>query len=108
MIPTFPKYVLIYVTDEESRTLEHWYVRVARWGVPAGRIEEGELPLDAARRELLERTGYEVDRYYLEDDGIEALDKDETGFKFKTKKEHLRKVAAPGVRGGYETKIRWK
>jgi predicted NUDIX family NTP pyrophosphohydrolase len=36
------------------------------WSIPKGEYEEGEDPLDAARREFLEETGFRVDRPILE------------------------------------------
>src|SRR5208282_1441080 len=33
------------------------------WELPAGRLDEGEKPLQAARRELIEETGYRAKKW---------------------------------------------
>ncbi|MGC8935942.1 MAG: NUDIX domain-containing protein [Candidatus Methanomethylicaceae archaeon] len=47
---------------EGDRILMEWQYRHAAgksmWEIPAGTVEEGEDPLECARRELLEETGY--------------------------------------------------
>jgi len=46
--------------------LEHQYRHAAQsmmWELPAGRIDEGETALTAAKRELLEETGYTARRW---------------------------------------------
>jgi ADP-ribose pyrophosphatase len=57
--------VVILAVDESGSTprvlLERQYRHAAEdylWELPAGRIDPGEKPLPAARRELLEETGY--------------------------------------------------
>ena len=53
--------------DSEPRVLlERQYRHAARqilWELPAGRIDEGENDLAAAKRELLEETGYTASRW---------------------------------------------
>ncbi|MGA2020110.1 MAG: NUDIX hydrolase [Candidatus Sulfotelmatobacter sp.] len=57
--------VVILAVDESRSTprvlLERQYRHAAKdylWEIPAGRIDSGELPLPAAKRELLEETGF--------------------------------------------------
>ncbi len=61
-----PSAVMIPV-DEEGRVLLVRQFRLpagrAIWELPAGRVNPGETPLQAARRELLEETGYRARRW---------------------------------------------
>lgn len=56
--------VVIIATDEQDRLItfhEYKYaVNEVLLTVPAGGIDDGELPVEAAKRELLEETGYEA------------------------------------------------
>jgi ADP-ribose diphosphatase len=67
-----PGSVVILAVDEsrpEPRVLLEWqYRHPARsflWELPAGRIDEGEGELGAAKRELLEETGYTASHWRL-------------------------------------------
>ena len=47
------------VRDGRVVLVRHWHAQGV-WTLPGGGIKKGELPEDAARREVLEETGYKV------------------------------------------------
>lgn len=67
-----PGSVVVLAVDESRREprvlLEYQYRYAAEqflWELPAGRVDEGESELAAAKRELLEETGYSAARWEL-------------------------------------------
>ena len=58
-----PDYVNVVALTEDERFLCFWQVKYGlegtTLGIVGGFVEEGEAPIQAARRELLEETGYE-------------------------------------------------
>lgn len=96
------KYVQIELTNK-GKVLKHFFVRDKKWGLPAGAIEKGESPREAAARELLERTGYKPKL-----NNLVEIDSNKQGFKtFRVDKKHTKKVGKPGEYGGYATKTKW-
>jgi ADP-ribose pyrophosphatase len=58
--------VMMAVDDRKRILLVRQYRLPARaylWELPAGRVDEGETPLQAARRELIEETGYRARKW---------------------------------------------
>ena len=96
------KYVKVIIEDENGKSLVHHYISKDTWDVPAGQIEDGEIPQVAAARELLERTGFVIDT-----SNLKASGEDGDFYIFKGERKDLTKVAEPGEKGGYSTSIRW-
>lgn len=97
------RYVTISITDKSGKLLKHFYIKANKYGLPSGKIEEGETAVDAGIRELLERTGYWINKSDLHE--IKTIG--ETIY-FKGEKEKLIKIANPGEKGGYSTNIKWE
>ena len=62
--------VVVLAVDDSGKEprvlLEHQYRHAAQqylWELPAGRIDKGEKPMPAAKRELMEETGYRAKRW---------------------------------------------
>ena len=62
--------VVVLAVDDSGKTprilMEHQYRHAAKdflWELPAGRIDPGEQELRAAKRELIEETGYRASRW---------------------------------------------
>lgn len=58
--------VMMPVDDKKRVLLVRQYRLPARqylWELPAGRLDEGETPLQAAKRELAEETGYKAKKW---------------------------------------------
>src|SRR5271154_3240184 len=58
--------VMMPVDDKERILLVRQYRLPAKqylWELPAGRLDAGETPLQAARRELIEETGYRAKKW---------------------------------------------
>lgn len=91
-----PSYVQIRIQDRQGRELEHHYLNSKKWGPPAGRIEAGEKPLEAAARELEERSGFAAVPADLE-----LVGESEDFYEFAGAFEDLDLVGEP------QTEIRW-
>jgi ADP-ribose pyrophosphatase len=62
-----PDYIVVFALTGEDHVVGVWHYkhgpRMRTLGVPAGYVQPGEKPLDAARREFLEETGYTAARW---------------------------------------------
>lgn len=95
--------VKIKIEDENGKILKHHFLRADNYDLPAGQIEENETPIQAATRELVERTGYKIDESNLQQEDTEG-----EFMVFMGKKKDLVKISNPGEKGGYATDIRWE
>jgi len=60
-VPISRDFTVAVFVVAERRVLLHFHKKLQRWLPPGGHIERDELPDDAARREVLEETGVEIE-----------------------------------------------
>lgn len=66
-----------YIENNEGKILMVKLKKIGKWGLPGGKVEPGELPRQALKREFVEELGVEVEikrlvgfrEYYWESDG---------------------------------------
>lgn len=97
------QHVKIKVKNSSNNKLHVYYLKREEFGLPAGKIEDGESAREAAARELLERTGYKVDKNDLTKLG------NHKGYRvFYVSAKKVNQVAKPGERSCYDrTSIKW-
>jgi ADP-ribose pyrophosphatase YjhB (NUDIX family) len=63
----FTASVAVIITNRDGKVLllEHFLRPASGWGIPGGFLEHGEQPATAARRELREETGIELENVRL-------------------------------------------
>ena len=58
--------VAIVIQNDNDEVLlikaNRYHTQSEEWEIPAGRVDEGELPIDAAIRETFEETGYSISK----------------------------------------------
>lgn len=96
VIPVLPDGQILLIQQEQP-ALEPYV------SAPGGRVDPGEDPLDAAKRELLEETGYEADTWELIDAHQPAAKIDWAVFTFVAK--GLRKVAELDLDAGEKIEL---
>lgn len=58
--PTIPAFVRVLIRDSQGRILIVAHRNIRKWNLPGGKLEQGEAPETAARREVMEETGVEL------------------------------------------------
>ncbi len=61
--------VVACIVRDDGKMLVVWNKRYGRWGMPGGKVEEGEELLDALKREVREETGVDAIGFCLAYEG---------------------------------------
>lgn len=74
--------VVALVVNDENKVLVVWNKRYGKWGLPGGKLEEGETIGEALRREVLEETGRRPKKWWWLYKGLhgESVESDRATF----------------------------